>query len=106
MNNFYTDKQLETLFGQRGEGTALFEPVELGWLCPEDENHLVTWSAWNQHIWCLDCELDYFTLLCPKRYIRTHPQSQSVVEEEIEKMRPLMKKWTLKKYREMGTKIT
>ena len=102
MNHIYSDKQLTDLFGNRGKGTALFEPVELGWLCPEDENHLTTWAEWNQHIWCLDCEIDYFTLLCPKRYIPTHPQSKSVVEAEIEKMKDLMGEWTLERYRGLG----
>ena len=101
MNHIYTDKDLTNLFGRRGDGgTALFQPIEIGWCCPVDENHETTWSEFFQHIWCLDCEIDYFTWLCPKKYIPGHPhQSKSVVEEEIEEMRPLMAEWNLERYR-------
>jgi len=101
MNNIYTDIELERLFGRRsGGGTALFEPVELGWLCPIDETHEIAWSEFNSHIWCFNCSMDYFTLLCPKKYIPGHPyMSRAVVEEETKIIEPLRKEWTLEKYK-------
>jgi len=106
MNNIYTNIELEKLFGRRpAGGTTLFEPVELGWLCPIDETHETAWSEFNDHIWCHDCLMDYFTLLCPKKYIPGHPyMNQLVVEEGIYQMQSLMKEWTLKKYRDEAHK--
>jgi hypothetical protein len=102
MNNIYEDKELETLFGRRPEGTALFEPQELGWACPEDKTHRITFSEFREHIWCYDCKMDYFTLLCPK--ILTPETTENILRKEIEAMALLIAKWTLKKYKQIRPK--
>lgn len=102
MNNIYEDKDLETLFGKRPEGTALFEPQELGWVCPKDKTHRITFSEFREHIWCYDCNMDYFTLLCPK--ILTPETTESILKKETELMAPLMAEWTLEKYKAVRPK--
>jgi hypothetical protein len=57
-NDRYTDDELKEKFGMRGGGTALFGPQELGYRCPNGHADL-TWSEFNEHIWCYKCEKDY-----------------------------------------------
>ena len=100
MNKFYTDKQLKKIFGMRLSGTALFDPLELGWVCPENRTHRITWSEFNKHIWCHNCEMDYFTFLCPK--MMNPFTTPGIFQKETELMASEMAKWTLGSY---GRKI-
>ena len=98
MNKFYTDKKLEKLFGMRPtEGLALFWPMELGWVCPVNEDHWLEWSEFKDHVWCVACEIDYFTMLCPKE-MNPHT-GRSIFETESKNMAPLMAEWTLERYK-------
>lgn len=102
MNNFYDDKELEALFGRRPEGISIFEPQELGWVCPIDAKHTITFSEFREHIWCYNCDMDYFTLLCPK--ILTPETTEKILRKETELMAPLMAGWTLDKYKSIRPK--
>ncbi len=57
-NDRYSDEQLRDGFGMRGGGAGLFAPQELGYRCPVGHANL-TWSEFNEHIWCYKCEKDY-----------------------------------------------
>jgi len=97
-NDFFIDEQLKEKFGMRPtNGMSLFLPIELGWVCPIDEHHETTWSEFVDHIWCYDCQKDYFTLLCPK--IVNPFTSEEIVAKEMARMKPLMDQWTLEKYK-------
>jgi hypothetical protein len=97
-NDFFTDEQLKEKFGMRPtDGIPLFSPIELGWICLIDEHHETTWSEYQSHLWCYDCQKDYFTLLCPK--IVNPYASEKVVAEEMASLKPLMDQWTLEKYK-------
>ena len=99
-NDFYTDEQLKEKFGLRiTDAIPLFEPAELGWNCPINKHHKIVWSEFEKHIWCYDCQKDYFTLLCPKE---VNPYTTvNMVEEELIRMKPLMDEWTLEKYKSL-----
>ena len=102
MNDFYSDQELKILFGMRPHATSLFEPMELGWVCPIDCHHKITWSEFVDHIWCYPCQRDYFTLLCPKQM---NPfTTDEILEEEKRIVIDEMKKWTMKKYKELKGK--
>ena len=105
-NDFYLDEELRELFGLRNDGKpcdVLFEPKELGWLCPVDEEHRITWSEFKQHIWCFDCAKDYFSLLCPKRM---NPETVDfILKAETARISPLMQEWTIEKYRALGKSL-
>lgn len=102
MNDFYSDAELGNLFGLRKEGIALFEPMELGWVCPINKKHDITWSEFNQHIWCYECEKDYFTLLCPKEINPfTTPE---ILKKETVQVTNEMRKWTIDKYKSLKAK--
>lgn len=102
-NAFYADQQLTELFGKRPEGIPLLDAFELGWACPVNPKHKITFSEFKAHIWCYSCQRDYFTLLCPKRM---NPFiSEDILREETEMMAPLMAKWTLWKYRNLTPKL-
>lgn len=98
MNKFYTDKELESLFGRRPtDGIPLFDAMELGWVCPKDSEHHITWSEFRGHVYCYLCEVDYYTLLCSKRM---NPYTtESVLREETERVAELMNEWTLERYK-------
>jgi len=57
-NDKYTDMQLAMKYGRRREGTGIDEPTELGYRCSAGHSN-ITWSEFNQHIWCYVCEKDY-----------------------------------------------
>jgi len=98
-NDFYNDKELKELFGLRPSGQPLFEPEELGWACPQDKKHRITWSEFEKHIWCTACDKDYFTLLCPKAM---NPlTTKKILESEKAKMQPLIDRWNIEKYRRL-----
>jgi len=104
MNDFYSDKQLKKLFGMRPSGIAIFEPMELGWVCPIKPEHEIGWSEFNKHIWCYQCKKDYFTLLCPKQM---NPfTTKRILQKEIEQMAKEISKWTLEKYKNHGSNET
>src|SRR4030043_400158 len=98
MNDFYSDNDLGKIFGSRStSASAVFDAMELGWVCPIDAIHEITWSEFQQHIWCYECRKDYFTLLCPKQM---NPFTTSIIlKKETEQMAPEMAKWTLEKYK-------
>ena len=33
-------------------------PKDLDLFCPKNEKHKITWSEYEQHIWCYDCQQD------------------------------------------------
>lgn len=98
MNKFYTDKELENLFGRRPTGAiSLFYPMELGWVCPVDKHHELAWSEFKDHLWCWQCKMDYFSLLCPKKM---NPfTTEDILKKETEMVKDLMDRWTLEKYK-------
>lgn len=97
-NDFFTDDQLKEKFGMRPTGgTPLFAPIELGWVCPINDHHETEWSEFRDHLWCYDCEKDYFILICPK--IVNPYASEEVVADEMASLKPLMDQWTLERYK-------
>lgn len=61
-----TDEQLSEQYGKRPNGVALFEPYELGYRCPRGHRGAtITWSEFEEHIWCFMCNLDYPSKDCP-----------------------------------------
>jgi len=59
-----TDEQLKEQYGLRPIGTAFDEPFELGYKCPLCHTN-ITWSEFNDHIWCYKCKIDYLSFDCP-----------------------------------------
>jgi len=63
-----TDEQLRERYGRRpyAVGTvALFEPYEWGYRCPKGHGgEYITWSEFNEHIWCSKCNLEYLYYDC------------------------------------------
>ena len=54
------DKQLKKKFGMRAVGQSFDQPCELGYQCPK--GHIgedLSWSEFNEHIWCPRCKKDY-----------------------------------------------
>jgi len=62
-----TDQELAEKYDRRGTGAvSLFEPYEWGFQCPKGHRgEAITWSEFNEHIWCKKCELDYPSADCP-----------------------------------------
>ena len=55
----YTDKQLKKKYGMRFcNGIIVFFPQEYGYRCPKGHSN-ITWSEFNDHLWCYDCKKDY-----------------------------------------------
>jgi len=55
-----TDEQLEKEYGRRPIGQPFDYPQELGYICPKGHGgDYLTWSEFNDHIWCFNCEKDY-----------------------------------------------
>jgi len=54
------DEQLEKQYGKRSSGIAIDLPQELGYICPKGHGmDYLTWSEFNEHIWCYECKVDY-----------------------------------------------
>ncbi len=57
------DEQLAEKYGRRDlpKGAVPFDqPQELGYVCPKGhKGDYLTWSEFNEHIWCYKCENDY-----------------------------------------------
>jgi len=71
--------------------------MELGWICPKSSGHYITWSEFVSHIWCYQCERDFFTLLCPKQI---NPYTTwKVLEYEMIAVAPEVAEWTLERYK-------
>jgi len=64
-----TDRQLEEEYGRRPAGQPLDYPQELGYICPKGHGgDWLTWSEFNEHIWCYKCKKDYhYTADCQLR---------------------------------------
>lgn len=61
-----TAEKLAEKHGRRSGGQPLFEPFELGYRCPQGhKGECITWSEFNEHIWCFKCQLDYPSKDCP-----------------------------------------
>lgn len=43
---------------KKRETCYVCNPVFLELFCPNDNNHRITWSEYENHIWCYDCEKD------------------------------------------------
>lgn len=77
----------------------LFDAMELGWVCPKDKNHRITWSEFKDHVWCYQCKKDYFTLLCPKKM---NPfTTEMILAKEIHNVKKIKKGWTLDRYQKL-----
>ena len=64
-----TDEQIAEKYGRREVKAGLIilnEPSEEGYLCPQGHKMgEITWSEFNEHIWCYVCQLDYPSKDCP-----------------------------------------
>ena len=63
-----SDEELRKTYGERSPKGAvpLFEPSEFGYRCPMGHyEDCLTWSEFNEHLWCERCNLDYPTERCP-----------------------------------------
>lgn len=60
-----TDFFLARTYGARCKGDPVFEPFEFGYQCPACGATNITWSEFNEHIWCYCCNLDILTRKCP-----------------------------------------
>lgn len=58
----------ETRTRRPTDGVAFDEPGVLGYLCPKlHGGGDLTWSEWEEHLWCYKCEIDYPSKDCPKQ---------------------------------------
>lgn len=58
-----SDEQLSEKYGRRPHPLLMvpvFEPQEFGYRCPKGHGgDYLTWSEFNDHIWCYKCQMDY-----------------------------------------------
>ena len=58
-----TDEQIANKYGRRKTRPGLIilnEPSEEGYQCPKEHKmNEITWSEFNEHIWCYVCKIDY-----------------------------------------------
>lgn len=63
-----TDQEIADKYGRRviPHGTVILnEPSEEGYQCPKGHNMSeITWSEFNEYIWCYVCQLDYPSKVC------------------------------------------
>jgi len=97
-NDIYSGYQLQKLFGMRS-GAALFTAMELGWVCPVDKTHNIGWSEFNQHLYCEECDKDYFTFLCKKA--KNQHTTTAIYQQELKKFSKQLQYWTVEKYKEI-----
>lgn len=66
-----TDEQIAKKFGRRDlprGAVILNEPSEEGYQCPKGHKMgEITWSEFNEHIWCYVCQVDYPSKDCPMK---------------------------------------
>lgn len=63
-----SDEEIRKQYGERPHKGAipLFEPGEFGYQCPMGHSgDNITWSEFNDHLWCDKCKMDYPTERCP-----------------------------------------
>jgi hypothetical protein len=54
------DQELNNKYGKRPSGVPIDLPQELGYVCPKGHGmDYLTWSEFNDHIWCYECNMDY-----------------------------------------------
>jgi len=69
-----TDEQIAEKYGRRNlpQGAVAFDqPQELGYVCPSGHTgDYLTWSEFNEHIWCYKCKKDYhYAIDCRLRHM-------------------------------------
>jgi len=66
-----TDEQIAKKYGRREVEVCMVilnEPSEEGYQCPKGHKMgAITWSEFNEHIWCYVCQLDYPSKDCPMK---------------------------------------
>lgn len=66
--NFMTyskNERVGKVMGFRQAGCVILDsPFEMGFCCPVDRNHGVTWSEYKAFIFCYGCNKDYPSVVC------------------------------------------
>lgn len=70
-SRYSKNKRAEKLLGRRGPGQPLFEPSELGYVCPIcNDDHpfgeTLHFSEYKGMLWCDNCNIDIPSCLCKK----------------------------------------
>lgn len=73
VEKYSTNKRAGELLGYRTNGISIDAPCELGYHCPVCKYELetngsfderLTWSEYNDFLWCSVCDKDYPSCLC------------------------------------------